>query len=212
MADFYEEMAEFGVVPVVALDDVKDAVPLAKALCAGGLPVAEITFRTAAAEESIREIAKAFPQMCVGAGTVLNVDQVKRAVEAGAKFIVSPGFSKEIVSYCKENDIPCFPGGVTPTEIMQIIDAGYSIVKFFPASSMGGLKTIKALGAPFTSVKFMPTGGVNADNLREFLESDKIYACGGSWMVKKDLINAGAFDQIEALTKEAVAIVKEVRG
>ena len=212
MADFYEEMAKFGVVPVVALDDVKDAVPLAKALCAGGLPVAEITFRTAAAEESIWEIAKAFPQMCVGAGTVLNVDQVKRAVEAGAKFIVSPGFSKEIVSYCKENDIPCFPGGVTPTEIMQIIDAGYSIVKFFPASSMGGLKTIKALGAPFTSVKFMPTGGVNADNLREFLESDKIYACGGSWMVKKDLINAGAFDQIEALTKEAVAIVKEVRG
>lgn len=205
-------LEQCGVVPVVALEREEDAPALMQALCEGGLPIAEVTFRTAAAEAAIRRIAKEFPQVCVGAGTVLTVEQAERALAAGAKFIVSPGFSRELVLYCQKRQIPVFPGGVTPTEIMQILEMGIRVVKFFPAQDMGGLEAIKALAAPFPGVRFMPTGGINEKNLREYLQNPKIAACGGSWMVSKALIEAGDFDTIRRKTAEAAAIVKEVRG
>ena len=212
MSTMNETIRGFGLVPVVVLNDAKDAVPLAKALCEGGLPVAEVTFRTDAAEESIRRIAAAFPEMLVGAGTVLTTDQVDRAVAAGAKFIVSPGFDPEIVDYCLSKEIPIYPGVVTPSELAQAVKRGLKVVKFFPAEAYGGVNTIKALAAPYPMVKFMPTGGVNLKNLKNYLECDKITACGGSWMVKGDLIKAGAFDEIRTLTADAVALAKEIRG
>lgn len=212
MSVIEEKIAKLGIVPVVVLEDVKDAAPLAKALCAGGLPCAEVTFRTAAAEESIRLMTENYPEMLVGAGTVLTKEQVDRAVAAGATFIVSPGFDAEIVDYCLKEEIPVFPGTVTPSEVAQAVKRGLRIVKFFPAQQYGGVSTIKALAAPYTTVRFMPTGGVNAGNLREYLENTKIVACGGSWMVKGDLIKAGAFEKIEELTHEAVELVKEIRG
>lgn len=207
-----EQIGQLGIVPVVVLNDAKDAAPLAKALCQGGLPCAEVTFRTEAAEESIRIMAEQFPEMLVGAGTVLTVEQVKRAVKAGAKFIVSPGFDPEIVQYCLENEIPITPGVVTPSEVSQAVKAGLSIVKFFPAEPSGGLSMIKAIAAPFPMLKFMPTGGISSSNVKEYLKFDKIHACGGSWMVAGKLVSEGKFDEIEAMTKEAVAIVKEIRG
>lgn len=207
-----ERIASYGVVPVVVLEDVNDALPLARALVNGGLAVAEVTFRTAAAKESIRIMSEAYPDMLVGAGTVLTIKQVDEAVEAGAKFIVSPGFDPEVVDYCLSKDIPIYPGTVTPSEVSQAVKRGLSVCKFFPAAQYGGVSTIKALSAPFNMVKFMPTGGVNANNLKEYLSCDKIVACGGSWMVKADLIKAHDFDKIELLTKEAVALVKEIRG
>ncbi|MCQ2555288.1 MAG: bifunctional 4-hydroxy-2-oxoglutarate aldolase/2-dehydro-3-deoxy-phosphogluconate aldolase [Clostridia bacterium] len=206
------KLAKLGVVPVVALDDAADAVKLAEALMEGGLPVAEITFRTAAAKESIKLIAENCPEMLVGAGTVLSVEQVKDAVSAGAKFIVTPGFDPEVVDYCLANDIPVFPGCMTPSEITQAYKRGLEVVKFFPAEDAGGLKMIKALSGPFPNIKFMPTGGINAGNLKAYLENSKIAACGGTWMVKKDLISAKDFDKIRELTKEAKALVDEVRG
>lgn len=202
----------FGVVPVVVLEDANDAKPLAEALIKGGLPVAEVTFRTAAAKESIRIMAESYPEMLVGAGTVLSVKQVDEAMEAGAKFIVTPGFDEEVVDYCLSKNIPVFPGVITPTEVTMAVKRGLEVVKFFPASQFGGLKTIKALSAPFGMVKFMPTGGIDASNISEYLSSDKIIACGGSWMVKGDLVKAKEFDKIEALTKEAVELVKKIRG
>lgn len=205
------KIAELSLVPVVVLEDAEDAVPLAKALCEGGLPCAEVTFRTAAAAESIRRICEAFPEMLIGAGTVLTTEQVDRAVEAGAKFIVSPGFDPEIVDYCMEKEIPVFPGCITPTEVAQAVKRGLKVVKFFPAEQFGGVATIKALSAPYVGLKFMPTGGVSAKNLKDYLSCSQIVACGGSWMVKGDLIKAGAFDQIRTLTEEAVALVKEIR-
>ena len=207
-----EKIAACGVVPVVVLEDAKDAKPLAEALVEGGLPVAEVTFRTAAAEESIRIMAEAYPDMLVGAGTVLSVEQAQRAVNAGAKFIVSPGFDPEVVDWCLANDVPVYPGIITPSEATQAVKRGLKIVKFFPAEQFGGVATIKALAAPFTTLKFMPTGGINATNVRDYLACDKILACGGSWMVKGDLVNAGNFAEIERLTREAAQIVKEVRG
>ncbi len=206
------KIAQYGVVPVVVLNDAKDAEPLADALVEGGLACAEVTFRTAAAEESIRRMSAKYPEMLVGAGTVLTTEQVDRAVNAGAKFIVSPGFDPEIVDYCLSKQIPIFPGCVTPSEIAQAVKRGLKVVKFFPAEQYGGVSTIKALAAPYTMVKFMPTGGVNAKNLKDYLGCDKIIACGGSWMVKGDLIKAGEFDKILAMTKEAVELVKEIRG
>lgn len=202
----------FGVVPVVVLEDANDAKPLAEALIKGGLPVAEVTFRTAAAKESIRIMTESYPEMLVGAGTVLSVSQVDEAMEAGAKFIVTPGFDEEVVDYCLSKNIPVFPGVITPTEVTMAVKRGLEVVKFFPASQFGGLKTIKALSAPFGMVKFMPTGGIDASNISEYLSSDKIIACGGSWMVKGDLVKAKEFDKIEALTKEAVELVKKIRG
>ena len=201
-----------GVVPVVVLQDAKDAVPLAKALCQGGLPCAEVTFRTAAAAESIRKMTQEFPEMLVGAGTVLTVKQVDEAVAAGAKFIVSPGFDPEIVDYCLEKGIPVFPGCITPSEVAQAVKRGLRVVKFFPAQQFGGVAAIKALAAPYVGLKFMPTGGVSAKNLKEFLECNSITACGGSWMVKGDLIEAGNFEEIERLTAEAVKLAAQIRG
>ena len=207
-----EQFKEYGVVPVVVLNDAKDALPLAKALVEGGLACAEVTFRTDAAEESIRLMSEAYPEMLVGAGTVLTIDQVNRAVKAGAKFIVSPGFDPEIVDYCLENNIPVLPGCITPSEVAQAVKRGLKVVKFFPAEQFGGVATIKAMAAPYVGLKFMPTGGVNAKNLESYLSCDKIIACGGSWMVKGDLVKAGKFDEIKDLTAEAVNLVAEIRN
>ena len=211
--DMQEQIKKIGIVPVVVLDDAKDAVPLAEALIRGGLPCAEVTFRTAAAEESIRRIAAKFPDMLVGAGTVLTTEQVDRAVGAGAKFIVSPGLNPVTVKYCQEKGIPVFPGVLTPSEIELALSLGLKVVKFFPSEPSGGLKMIQAMAAAYVGLKFMPTGGINAKNVGEYLADDKhILACGGSWMVKKDLIAAGEFGKIEEMTREAAALVKEYRG
>ena len=212
MSTIAERFQELAVVPVVVLNDEKDALPLAEALVEGGLPCAEVTFRTEAAEESIWKMAEKYPDMLVGAGTVLTIDQVDRAVGAGAKFIVSPGFDPEIVDYCLDKQIPVFPGCVTPSELAQAVKRGLEVVKFFPAAQYGGVATIKALAAPYTMVKFMPTGGVSTKNLKDYLECDKILCCGGSWMVKGDMIKAGEFDKIKQLTKEAVELAKSIRG
>lgn len=211
MKKISEQMAEMLVVPVVVLNDAKDAEPLADALVKGGLPCAEVTFRTEAAEESIRIMADKYPDMLVGAGTVLTTEQVDRAVNAGAKFIVSPGFDEEIVDYCLEKEIPIFPGIVTPSEAAKAVKRGLKVVKFFPAEQFGGVSTIKALSAPYTMLKFMPTGGVSTNNLKDYLDCDKIICCGGSWMVKGDMIKAGEFDKIAEMTKEAVALAKSIR-
>ena len=212
MSEMLKTIESFGVVPVVVLNDAKDAAPLAKALCEGGLPCAEVTFRTEAAEESIRIMATEFPEMVIGAGTVLTIDQVDRAVGAGAKFIVSPGFDPEIVDYCISKNIPVLPGCITPSEVTQAVKRGLEVVKFFPAEQFGGVATIKALAAPFTSVRFMPTGGISAKNLADYLGFKKIIACGGSWMVKGDMVAAGEFDKIKEMTAEAVQLVKDIRG
>ena len=203
-----EKFEELKVVPVVVLNDVKDAAPLAKALVEGGLPCAEVTFRTEAAAESLRIMAEAYPDMLVGAGTVLTTEQVDKAVEAGAKFIVSPGFDPEIVDYCIEKNIPVFPGCATPSEVAQAVKRGLKVVKFFPAEQAGGLAMIKAMAAPYNMLKFMPTGGINTKNLKEYLACDKILCCGGSWMVKGDLVEAGEFDKIKKLTEEARALAE----
>jgi len=211
MNEILNKIHEIGIVPVVVLNDAKDAAPLAKALCEGGLPCAEVTFRTEAAEEAIRIMTGQFPEMLVGAGTVLTTEQVDRAVAAGAEFIVSPGFNPKVVQYCIDKEIPITPGCMTPSEIEQALEHGLEVVKFFPAEPAGGLKMLKAIAAPYVGMKFMPTGGISAGNVREYLKYDRILACGGSWMVKGDLINAGDFDKIRELTKEAVEIVKECR-
>ncbi|MDO4553828.1 MAG: bifunctional 4-hydroxy-2-oxoglutarate aldolase/2-dehydro-3-deoxy-phosphogluconate aldolase [Lachnospiraceae bacterium] len=204
MNEILEKIQKIGIVPVVVLNDPKDAAPLAKALCEGGLPCAEVTFRTDAAEESIRIMAEQFPEMLVGAGTVLTTEQVDRAVNAGAKFIVSPGLNPKVVKYCVDRDIPVTPGTSNPSDVEQAIELGLEVVKFFPAEAAGGLNMIKSMAAPYTNIKFMPTGGINAKNINEYLAFPKILACGGSWMVKGDLVKAGKFDEITALTREAV--------
>ena len=206
-----EQLSKFGVVPVVVLNDVKDAEPLAKALCQGGLPCAEVTFRTDAAEESIRIMSEAYPEMVVGAGTVLTTEQVDRAVAAGAKFIVTPGLDPVIVKYCLEKKIPVTPGIVTPSELAQAYSLGLRLVKFFPAEPSGGLPMIKALAAPYNMMQFLPTGGISASTLPDYLRYEKIFACGGSWMVKGSLIKAGDFNKITELTREAVELVRSVR-
>ena len=207
----FKKFEEVGIIPVVVLNDAKDAEPLGKALMQGGLPAAEVTIRTAAAEESIRIMAEKFPDMLVGAGTVLTTDQVDRAVAAGAKFIVAPGLDEEVVKYCLEKDIPVCPGTQTASEMMKAIKLGLTHVKFFPAENAGGLAMIKAIGAALTALRFMPTGGINATNVVEYLKNDKIFCCGGSWMVKGDMIKAGQFDEIEKKVAEAAEIVKANR-
>ncbi len=199
-----EQISKIGIVPVVKLDRAEDAIPLARALCAGGLPCAEVTFRTDAAAEAIRLMVSQFPDMCIGAGTVLNAGQVDAAVEAGAKFIVSPGFNPNTVRYCLEKNVPITPGTSSPSDIEQAIELGLDVVKFFPAEQSGGLARIKAMAAPYVNMKFMPTGGINAKNLNSYLDFDKVIACGGSWMVPAELINNGEWDKIEQLTREAV--------
>lgn len=202
--DILKIISLHGIVPVIKLEDAKDAVPLCEALSKGGLPVAEITFRTAAAEESIRRVAEALPEVVLGAGTVLTIDQVKRAVAAGARYIVSPGFNPKVVGYCVENDIPVLPGCSNPSDIEAALEMGLKVVKFFPAEAVGGLAAIKAMSAPYGGLSFVPTGGINEKNLLDYLAFPKILACGGSWMVKEEMIAAGDFAGITALTRSAV--------
>ena len=200
-----------GVVPVVVLDDVKDAVATANALLAGGVDVMEITFRTAAAADSIKAVAENCPDMLVGAGTVITLDQCKQAVECGAKFIVSPGFDEEVVRWCVERSVPITPGCVTPSEIMAAMKLGLTVVKFFPAGVYGGLSAMKALSGPFCGIKFIPTGGMNSHNIGEFIAAPFIHAVGGSWVCPKADIAAGNFEKITTLCKQARAAVQEVR-
>lgn len=209
MADKFEEL---GVIPVVVINDEKDALPLAKALYEGGLPCAEVTFRTAAAEPAIKAMHEAYPDMVLAAGTVLTTEQVDRAIAAGASLIVSPGFDPEIVDYCLSKGIEVCPGIVTPSELAQAVKRGLTRVKFFPAEQAGGINMIKAMCAAYTSVRIMPTGGINAKNIANYLTCDKIFCCGGSWMVKGDLIKEGKFDEIKAMTAEAVQLVKDIRA
>jgi len=212
MKNYKEEFRKIGIVPVVVLEDAKDAEPLAKALVEGGLPCAEVTFRTAAAADAIKKMVEAYPEILVGAGTVLTTEQVDRAVVAGAKFIVSPGLNPEVVQYCLDKDIPVTPGTQTPSEMEQAMAMGLDFVKFFPAEPAGGLKMIKAVAAPYVNLTFMPTGGINAGNVRDYLAYERIVACGGSWMVPKNLVKEGRFEEIKALVAEAAEIVKEIRG
>ena len=211
MENMIEEFQKLGVVPVVVLEDEKDALPLAEALVKGGLPCAEVTFRTEAAAESICLMSEKYPEMLVGAGTVLTTEQVDLAVEAGARFIVSPGFDPEIVDYCLEKNIPVFPGCVTPSEVAQAVKRGLKVVKFFPAEQAGGIAMIKAMAAPYHNIHFMPTGGINPGNLKDYLSCDKILCCGGSWMVKGELIRNGEFEKIQNLVKEAKESADAIR-
>lgn len=212
MKTLEERFYDYAVVPVVVLNNADDAVPLADALIKGGLPCAEVTFRTDAAEESIRRICESFPDMLVGAGTVLTTKQVERAYKAGAKFILSPGFDPEIIDYCISIGLPVLPGCITPSEIAQAVKRGLKVVKFFPAEQSGGVAMIKAMAAPYSMVKFMPTGGISTKNLADYLSCDKILCCGGSWMVKEDLIKSGSFDKITDMTKEATALARSIRS
>lgn len=209
---FYTQLEKTGVVPVVVLEKVEDALPMANALVAGGLPAAEVTFRTAAAADCIKKMADECPDILVGAGTVVNLEQCKRAVEAGAKFIVSPGYDEQIIDWCLENEVNLVPGGVTPTELTYLINRGFDITKFFPANLYGGLKALEALAAVFVGHRFMPTGGVSTGNVREFLGSKAIVAAGGTWMVKPNLFADGDFTRVQELAAEAAAAVREVRG
>ena len=201
--DVLTRLAESIVVPVVVLDKVENAVPTAKAMAAGGIDTMEITFRTACAPQCIKAVAENCPDILVGAGTILNLDQCKLAVEMGAKFIVSPGFSEEVVSWCVENGIAVCPGCVTPTEIMAAMKHGLTLIKFFPANVYGGLNAMKNLAAPFGGIKFLPTGGVNAANIKEYIDAPFIHAVGGSWVCPKTEINAGNWEKITQLCREA---------
>ena len=202
------QLEAYKLVPVIKLDSPDDALPLAEALITGGLPVAEITFRTDAARESICKIRSAYPDMLTGAGTVLSLEQAKAAADAGASFIVSPGMNRDVVEFSIENHIPVFPGACTPTEIMAAMEYELEVVKFFPAKQYGGLDTIKALSAPFPSVRFMPTGGISEANIKDFLAFPKIIACGGSFMASGSLISQKKFDDIRKLTANAAALIK----
>jgi 2-dehydro-3-deoxyphosphogluconate aldolase/(4S)-4-hydroxy-2-oxoglutarate aldolase len=195
MNKILEKIGELGIVPVVKIEKAEDALPLGRALIDGDLPIAEITFRTSAAEESIKTLTRELPNLLVGAGTVLTIEQVKKAVSAGAQFIVSPGFNSKVVDYCIKNSIPITPGINSPTQIEMALERGIKIVKFFPAEASGGLALLKSMSAPYTGIKFIPTS------------YNKVLACGGSWMVKAELISSGNFDEITRLTKEAISIM-----
>ena len=199
-----KQISDIGIVPVIAIDDAEKAVPLAKALVAGGLPVAEVTFRTAAGEAAIRAISREVPEMLVGAGTVLTHDQLDRALDAGARFIVSPGFNPDMVRFGLSKGALMVPGTATPGEMEQAMALGLEVVKFFPAEQNGGVAKLKALAGPYKTLKWMPTGGVNAKNLADYLAFDQIVACGGTWMVKKDLIQQENWAEITRLSREAV--------
>ena len=202
-----ERLERAGIVPVVVIDDAKDAVPAARALLAGGIDVMEITFRTAAAADSIRAVKAECPEMLVGAGTVITLDQCKEALACGAQFIVSPGFDEETVRYCTEHNAAITPGCVTPTEVMAAMKYGINVIKFFPAGIYGGIKAIKALAAPFGKVRFIPTGGVNTGNLKEYIESPAVFAVGGTWICTRKDISEGNFGHVTELCREAKQII-----
>ena len=212
MDNILEQLKKKRIVPVVVLRNIADAKPLAKSLCDGGLPCAEITFRTEAALDCIQIMSEEFPEMLVGAGTVLTTAHADQAIKAGAKFIVSPGFNPTVVKHCIKKKYPIIPGVNNPSDIEAALSFGLTFVKFFPAEASGGLEMIKALSAPYPQMRFMPTGGISAKNLEEYLSVPKIVACGGSWMVKGDLISGGEFEKIRDLCREAARIVKDVRG
>ncbi len=212
MKDLIEAISAAGIVPVVKIDRAEDAVPLARALRNGGINCAEITFRTDAAKESIARITKEFPDMLVAAGTVLTPKQADDAIEAGARFIVSPGLNPIVVKHCIDKGYPIIPGVATPSEVEMGMSLGLSYLKFFPAEAAGGVNMIKSMAAPYTGIKFMPTGGINVKNAADYLNCKAVFACGGSWMVPSDKIAAGEFDTIEKLTAEAVELLKEIRA
>jgi 2-dehydro-3-deoxyphosphogluconate aldolase/(4S)-4-hydroxy-2-oxoglutarate aldolase len=211
MSTIIEELGQVGIIPVVAIEDAADAVPLGQALLDGGLPCAEITFRTAAAFDAIQAMSSAFPDMLVGAGTVLTVAQAEKAQAAGAKFIVTPGFDAQVVDWCLSHDMPITPGVMTPTDINQALAKGLTLLKFFPAEAAGGINALKAIGGPYVGVKFIPTGGISASNLADYLRLPMVHACGGSFMVNKKTIADGDFATITQLAQMAVDIVKSVR-
>ena len=202
-----KEIEKLKLVPVVVIENAEDAEPLAQALIEGGLPCAEVTFRTAAAADAVKRLGR-IRDILVGAGTVLSVEQVKQAVDSGAKFIVSPGFNPKVVAYCVDNKIPIIPGICTPTEVEAALEFGLEVLKFFPAESYGGLNTLKAISAPYPMVRFVPTGGIGVHNFMAYLKFPKVLACGGSWMVAKELISGRKFDEISRLTREAMALVR----
>ncbi len=204
MTAIKEQIEQLGIVPVIKIDDAEKAVPLAQALVRGGIPAAEVTFRTAAGEESIRRMAAACPEILVGAGTVLTIDQCDRAIAAGAKFIVCPGYDEALVAHCQARGILILPGCACPSDISKAVNAGLEIIKFFPAEQSGGITFLKAVAPVYPKLRFMPTGGINAKNLQTYLSFDRIVACGGSWMVRGDLMDADGFDEIEALCAEAM--------
>jgi 2-dehydro-3-deoxyphosphogluconate aldolase/(4S)-4-hydroxy-2-oxoglutarate aldolase len=205
MSEVLKQIGALRLVPVVVIDSAKDAKPLGEALVAGGLPCMEITFRTAAAPDAIKAASR-IPGMLVGAGTVLNIDNVNRAMDCGAKFIVSPGLNPKVVDYCVKNNIPITPGVATPTEIEMAMDHGLTVAKFFPADALGGVKTLKAISAPYSMMKFMPTGGITEANLGDYLKLPCVLACGGSWMVAKELVSKGEFAKVTELTRAAVKL------
>jgi 2-dehydro-3-deoxyphosphogluconate aldolase / (4S)-4-hydroxy-2-oxoglutarate aldolase len=207
MKDVLKSIEGCGIVPVVRIEKAADALPLGKALLAGGLPLAEITFRTAAAEEVIRTLAERVPELIVGAGTILTTEQAGKAIQAGARFIVSPGFNPKVVSCCREQGVPVIPGVNSPTQIEAAMECGLGVLKFFPAEESGGAAFLKAVAAPYDGIRFIPTGGINAANLTSYLSLKNVIACGGSWMVKGELISAGKFEEITALTREAVRLL-----
>lgn len=205
--DLFEQLSTLRIVPVVVIDDAAAAEPLADALVAGGLPCAEVTFRTAAAQEAIAIMSRR-GDMLVGAGTVLSIQQADAAIAAGAKFIVSPGTNANVVRHCLAKGVLPIPGVATPTEIQAAMELGLSVVKFFPAQAFGGLATLKAIAAPYKGVRFIPTGGIDEKNVQSYLAFKPVLACGGSWMVKSDLIAEGRFDEIRRLTAEAVSLTQ----
>lgn len=211
MNNIIKELSLYGIVPVVKIERLEDAVPLAKALCDGGLPLAEVTFRTACAKEAISIMKKEFPKMLIGAGTVLNTNQVDEAMEAGSQFIVSPGLNPKVVQYCLDKDIPVLPGCATPSDMEKAIELGLDTVKFFPAEANGGIRAIKAMSGPYVNLKFMPTGGINTHNLNDYLTFDKIVACGGTWMVLQELIDNQQWDRITEITKEAIDTMLDIK-
>jgi len=209
--EIIERLQELAIIPVVSITKLENALPLAESLLAGGLPCAEITFRTAAAAESISEVRVRFPEILLGAGTVLTVEQAETAIDAGAQYIVSPGTNPAVVEFCLSKNLTVFPGVCTPTEIEMALSHGVDVVKFFPAEPMGGINFLKAISAPYRRVRFIPTGGIDADNLATYLSFERVLACGGSWMVKPELINAGDFELIRNLVAKSVTLVKGIR-
>jgi 2-dehydro-3-deoxyphosphogluconate aldolase/(4S)-4-hydroxy-2-oxoglutarate aldolase len=212
MDALFETLGSIGLVPVVRLDKPESAGRLAEALLAGGLPCAEITFRARGAPQAIRAIADGFPNLVLGAGTVLQVDQARQAVDAGARFIVSPGISRSVVEWCQKTSVPVMPGIATPTEILSAMEYGLSVLKVFPIEALGGVPLIEAIAAPFGDVRLVPTGGVTSDNLASYLRLPAVLAVGGSWMVAPKLLGSDRFDEVERLARQAVAMVAQARG
>ena len=207
----FDQFHKIGIIPVLEIDSVERAKPLAESLLAGGLPLAEVTLRTEAALESIRRIRREVPQVLVGAGTVIHREQAEAACEAGAQFLVSPGMAEDVVLWAREHQTPILPGAVTPTEMMRGLDLGIELLKFFPAETMGGLSAIKAMSDPFPQLKFIPTGGIRLENAAQYLQNPKIHAVGGSWMARRQTIADGKFDEITRMAKEASNLIKQIR-